>query len=212
MSPPGRPKGESFERQREDRPVNLSTPTSAARRRFLRGAAALAACGLCAPALAAIGDSPETGAATGPHRLQLEHLHTGESIDVVYAIDGEYLAEPLAALNHLLRDHRSGEVGVIAPALFDQLHRLQRLVAGTRPFHVVSAFRAAATNARLRAQRGAAVARHSLHLEGRAIDVRLPGVPLATLHRAALSMGAGGVGFYPRARFLHLDTGAVRRW
>jgi uncharacterized protein YcbK (DUF882 family) len=183
----------------------MTEPTPITRRRFV-AAAALALAGVGAPAFAS------AQAAAGERRIALEHLHTGEALDLVYAIDGEYLPESLAALDWLLRDHRSGEVGSIEPALFDLLHRLQQALGESRPFHVVSAFRGAATNARLRAQRGAAVARRSLHLEGRAIDVRLPGVPLARLRDAALALRAGGVGFYPRSQFLHLDTGAVRRW
>jgi len=185
----------------------MMVPTPITRRRFV-AATGLALVAVGAPALA----SAQAAAAAGERRLAFEHLHTGESLDLVYAIDGEYLPESLAALDWLLRDHRSGEVGSIAPSLFDQLHRVQQRLGSGRPYQVVSAFRGAATNARLRAQRGAAVARRSLHLEGRAIDVRLPGVALAQLRDAALALRAGGVGFYPRSQFVHLDTGAVRRW
>lgn len=183
----------------------MTAPVSITRRRFV-GAAMASLAGLGAPAFAS------AAVESGERRLALAHLHTGESIDLVYAIDGEYLPDSLAALDRLLRDHRSGEVGSMEPALFDQLHRLQQLVGSSQPFQVVSAFRGAATNARLRAERGAAVAKRSLHLEGRAIDVRLSGVPLARLRDAAAALRAGGVGFYPRSQFLHLDTGAVRRW
>jgi uncharacterized protein YcbK (DUF882 family) len=115
-------------------------------------------------------------------------------------------------LNHFLRDHYTGEVGSMDPQLFDLLHRVRRALGSTAAFQVISGYRAPATNLRLRLTRGGGVARNSLHTEGRAIDVRLPGVALAELRDAALSLRAGGVGFYPREDFVHLDTGRVRHW
>ena len=183
------------------------------RRRFIRGvfhrAGALALAGVAAPALAT---SMRGAAPRGARRLAFEHLHTGERLALVYAEDGAYLPDALASLNHLLRDHYSGEVGVIAPALFDQLHRLQVALGSTQPFQVISGYRAPATNARLRQSRGGGVARRSLHMDGRALDVRLPGTELTQLRDAALALRAGGVGYYARDRFVHLDDGPVRRW
>jgi uncharacterized protein YcbK (DUF882 family) len=118
----------------------------------------------------------------------------------------------MAALNHFLRDHYSGEVGRIDPGVFDQLHQLQQRLDSRAAFEVISGYRCPATNARLRATRGGGVATNSLHLQGRAIDVRLAGTPLADLRDAALSLRGGGVGYYPRERFVHLDTGRVRTW
>lgn len=148
----------------------------------------------------------------GARALAFTHTHTGERLRRVYAVGSRYLDDALAALDRLLRDHYSGQVGRIDPALFDQLHRLQQALGSRAPFEVISGFRAAATNERLRTTRGGGVARRSLHLDGRAIDIRLPDVPLADLRDAARSLRAGGVGFYPQERFVHLDTGPVRAW
>ncbi|HET9024333.1 MAG TPA: DUF882 domain-containing protein, partial [Burkholderiaceae bacterium] len=108
-------------------------------------------------------------------------------------------------------DHYSGDVGQIDPHLFDLLHQVRALVGATQPFEVISGYRSLATNETLRTTRGGGVARHSLHTEGRAIDVRLPGVSLTDLRDAAASLKAGGVGYYP-GQFVHIDTGRVRRW
>src|SRR5512138_5102 len=163
----------------------MKTHTSIARRTLLRHsvrAVALGACGVLAlPARAANARS-----------LALVHTHTGEHIELVYAVDGAYDPPALTALNHFLRDHYSGDVGTIDPVVFDQLHQVQRALAATRPFEVISGYRCPATNDHLRTTRGGGVARHSLHMEGRAIDVRLPGVALPALRDAALSMRAGG--------------------
>lgn len=180
------------------------------RRRFFRHATALALAGVAAPTVASIAPQPSTAPAV--RRLAFEHLHTGERLDVVYAEDGGYLNDALGAVNRLLRDHYSGEVGSIAPALLDQLHLVRQTLGSARPFQVISGYRAPATNAHLRESRGGGVAKKSLHMEGRAIDVRLPGIELAQLRDAALALRAGGVGYYPRERFVHLDTGTVRRW
>lgn len=195
----------------------MTNAAHAPRRQFIRRAGALALAGFATPALASVqpvapaSASATAGAAT-VRRLAFQHLHTGERLAVDYAEQDQYLPDALGALNRLLRDHYSGEVGTIAPALFDQLHRLQQLLDSSQPIHVISGYRAPSTNARLREKRGGGVARRSLHMDGRAIDVRIPGVPLGTLREAALSLRAGGVGYYPREQFVHLDNGPVRRW
>jgi uncharacterized protein YcbK (DUF882 family) len=184
----------------------IDTPPGG-RRHFLRHAARLATAGSL-PALPATvrAHTPDT------RMLALVHTHTHEQIDLVYALDGRYLAPALGALNRFLRDHYTGAVGPIDPVLFDLLHRLRQVLGSTGTFEVISGFRGAATNAHLRESRGGGVALRSLHMEGRAIDVRLTGVPLASLRDAALSLRAGGVGYYPHDRFVHLDTGRLRRW
>ena len=176
------------------------------RRRFFRHTARLAAaCAL--PALATTARASVSGA----RGLAMVHTHTRERIDLVYAVDGQYDAAALGSLNRFLRDHYSGDVGTIDPQVFDLLHRVQREFGGGRAFEVISGYRCPATNNQLRETRGGGVAKHSLHMEGRAIDVRLPGVSLADLRDAAVSLKAGGVGYYP-SQFVHLDTGRVRRW
>ena len=178
-----------------------------ARRRFLRGTARLAAAGAL-PAVAA----RARASAVRARELALLNTHTLERIDLVYALDGRYVAAALGSLNHFLRDHYTGAVGRIDPQVFDLLHGVQRALGTERSFEVISGYRCAATNARLRRTGGGGVAKHSLHMEGRAIDVRLPGVPLAELRDAALSLQGGGVGYYPDQQFVHIDTGRVRRW
>ena len=172
------------------------------RRRFLSGAAAMALL-LLTPR--------RSRAAIPPARaLAFSNLHTGERLRIVYREDGAYVPEALTSLDHLLRDHRTGEVHPIDPALFDLLSDL-RDATGGGSFEVISGFRSNATNQLLRG-RSHGVAEHSLHLVGRAIDVRLCGVATASLRRAALSLRRGGVGFYPDLDFVHLDTGRVRFW
>ena len=178
-----------------------------ARRRFLRMGAQslLAVSAVAAPALAL--------AVTGDARsLSLAHTHTSERIALVYALGEQFVPQALSHLNHFLRDHYSGEIGLIDPLLFDLLHRVRQELGVEQPFHVISGYRSATTNDTLRNTRGGGVARHSLHMDGKAIDVRLPGVPLADLRDAALALRRGGVGFYPKEQFVHVDTGRVRSW
>ena len=151
-------------------------------------------------------------AAVPERSLSMHHTHTGERLSLVFAIGDNYPDTSLGLLNRFLRDHYTGEVGRMDPALFDLLHRT-RLVLGTNaPYEIISGYRAPQTNERLRQTGGGGVARRSLHMEGRAVDVRLTGVPLAELRDAAKSLQAGGVGYYPSQRFVHLDTGRVRTW
>lgn len=179
-----------------------------ARRHFLRQTAQFAA----ALALPAAALPAARAAAADPRGLALVHTHTHEKIDLVFASGERYVPEALGWLNRFLRDHYTGDVGVMDPQIYDQLHRVQLLLGSKGAFEVISGYRCPTTNAKLRQTRSGGVARHSLHMEGRAIDIRLPGVPLGDLHQAALSLGAGGVGFYPREQFVHLDTGRVRNW
>ncbi|RMF98589.1 MAG: DUF882 domain-containing protein [Gammaproteobacteria bacterium] len=170
------------------------------RRRLLLAALSLPAAAACPPALAA-----------GQRRLSFHHTHTGEYLDLAYMEAGRYLPEALAELNQLLRDFRSGEVHPIDPGLFDLLYALRSVTGNARPFEIISGYRSPQTNEMLR-RRGGGVARHSLHLEGRAIDIRLPGTGTARLRDAAASLRRGGVGYYPRSDFIHVDTGRVRYW
>lgn len=179
-----------------------------ARRRFLHHTARLAA----AAALPALSAAAAMASVPDTRGLALVHTHTHEKIDLVYADGERYVPEALGSLNRFLRDHYTGDIGLMDPQIFDLLHRVQQVLGSKDSFAVISGYRCAATNTRLRETRSGGVAKHSLHMEGRAIDVRLPGVPLADLHEAALSLRAGGVGFYPREQFVHLDTGRVRNW
>lgn len=153
--------------------------------------------------------SPAEG--NGPRGLSFHHLHTGENLDVTFWRDGSPVASALEQIDHVLRDHYTGRVETIDIRLLHLLHRLRAEIGGgDRPFHVVSGYRSPETNERLRRQGG--VAARSLHMFGQAVDIRLPGCPLPDLWRVALSLRAGGVGYYPRSDFIHVDVGRVRSW
>jgi uncharacterized protein YcbK (DUF882 family) len=184
----------------------MTSQTLRARRRFLGFGATLAA----APMLAL---SRKSRASTVPRALAFEHTHTGEKVALIYAVGDRYVAAALAEVRHFLRDFRNGATHPIDPGLLDQLHLLAAVTATRAPFQVISGYRSPATNAMLQRE-GHGVAAQSLHLQGQAIDIRLADVALADLRDAALSLRAGGVGFYPSpgSDFVHIDTGRVRRW
>jgi uncharacterized protein YcbK (DUF882 family) len=145
-------------------------------------------------------------------RLRMLNTHTGERIDATYLEAGRYLPDALAALDAFLRDFRTGEVHPIDPRVLDLASSLA--VVAERPrgtFDVISGYRSPLTNAMLR-QRGSGVAAGSMHLQGKALDLRMPGVPTRRLRDLALGFAQGGVGFYEAADFIHVDTGRVRRW
>lgn len=145
-------------------------------------------------------------------RLCLYNTHTSERLDAVYRdARGVYRPDALQALNELFRCHYSGEVARMDVAVLDYLSQVSVLVGPKREIHIISGFRSPSYNALLRA-RSNGVAEHSLHLDGRAVDVRVPGVRLATLRDAALKLRLGGVGYYDKSNFVHLDSGRVRRW
>jgi uncharacterized protein YcbK (DUF882 family) len=174
------------------------------RRRFLQACLGATAT-LTAPGLwASVHRAPE-------RTLSFRNLHTGEKLHATFWADGDYIREELRAVNHLLRDHRSGDVHPMDPKLLDVLYLLQQSVAVKGAFHIISGYRSPATNQKLRAQ-SSAVAKKSLHMQGKAIDIRLPGCQLKHLRDAALALKSGGVGYYPDSNFIHVDTGRVRRW
>jgi uncharacterized protein YcbK (DUF882 family) len=173
------------------------------RRGFLGGLASFSALALATPAAAL--PSREVRV------LAFFNTHTSEQLTLPYAADGAYVPEALTRLDRFLRDHRTGEEHPIDPALFDLLHELRRATSTRSPFQVISCYRSPATNARLCSE-GGGVARSSLHLQGRAIDVRLADVSSAVLRDAARELRRGGVGYYRRSDFVHVDTGRVRAW
>ncbi|MBV0932421.1 DUF882 domain-containing protein [Marinobacterium weihaiense] len=143
--------------------------------------------------------------------LRFDHLHTGERLHTTYWAQGDYVRDSLADINHLLRDFRTGEEHPIDPRLLDLLHRLKQQSGNDNPFQIISGYRSPRTNARLRAASNG-VAQKSLHMQGQALDIRLPGTPLKELHRLACDAKVGGVGLYTRSNFIHIDTGRVRYW
>ena len=144
-------------------------------------------------------------------RLRLHNTATGEVFDDVYCVDGRTLPDALARITWMLRDHSTNQCRPIDDALLHRLFRMQCRLDSDRPFDVLSAYRSPATNHRL-AKAGMGVSPQSLHLQGRAVDIRLPGCDVRTLHRVALDLGEGGIGYYPMSGFVHLDTGAARQW
>lgn len=154
-------------------------------------------------------------AASAPPRdarlLSFLNTHTGDTFADAYWENGDYVPDAMAAINHVMRDHRSGESHAIDPRLLDQLHTLRGLHESTAPYQIISGYRSPGTNAMLQ-ENSSGVATRSLHMDGRAIDIRVQGVALTRLRDAALGMQAGGVGFYEASDFIHVDTGRVRRW
>jgi len=148
------------------------------------------------------------------YHLRLHHLHTGESIDVVYRIGDTYLPDGLAKLNYFLRDHRTQEESSYDPKEFDLLHSLlAKLGRPDGEIDIVCGYRTPWSNNLLRSRSAnSGVAEHSQHMLAKAIDIRVPGVATTTLRDAALSLHAGGVGYYPVNQFVHVDVGPVRQW
>lgn len=144
-------------------------------------------------------------------QLRFTHTHTNERLTVEFFSGQSYGREALASVNHFLRDFRTGDVHQIDPALLDLLDRLAATTGTREPYQVISGYRSPATNEMLR-QHSERVASGSLHMQGKAIDIRLGDVPLKRLRDAALSLKVGGVGFYPGSNFVHVDTGRVRSW
>jgi len=146
------------------------------------------------------------------YRLRLYHTHTNEHLDVVYRRGDHYVPSALSQLDYFLRDHRTGTVHHFDPRLFDLLNTLDAAVGHPQgEIDVVCGYRTPWSNNFLRS-RSRAVARHSLHMQAEAIDIRIPGVDTAELRDAALGLRRGGVGYYQREQFVHVDVGRVRRW
>ncbi|MGA3088471.1 MAG: DUF882 domain-containing protein [Terriglobales bacterium] len=148
------------------------------------------------------------------YRLRLYHTHTRERLEIIYRRGDTYLPDALSELDHYLRDHRTGEVRHFDPRLFDLLHDLTESLHDSRgEIDVICGYRTPGSNEFLRTRSPhTGVARHSLHMEALAIDIRLPGIPTSTVRDAALRLHRGGVGYYLRSDFVHVDVGRVRQW
>jgi len=143
--------------------------------------------------------------------LGFYNTHTDETLKTVYWAEGKYQPDGLREIDRILRDHRTGDVCSMDESLLDLLYLLQARTGRKGSFHIISGYRSPATNAMLSA-RSAGVAKRSYHMQGKAIDIRLPGYDLEKLHQAAMALKAGGVGYYPSSNFIHVDVGPVRRW
>jgi uncharacterized protein YcbK (DUF882 family) len=174
---------------------------------FAGGAAAL-----LVPANATTPATPVPARAPNDARLlSFVNTHTGDTFADAYWERGTYVPDAMEAINNVMRDHRSGEVHEIDPRLLDQLHTLKGVVGASSPYQIISGYRSPATNAALH-ENSNGVATRSLHMDGRAIDIRVRGVDLTRLRDAAIGLQAGGVGYYEASDFIHVDTGRVRRW
>jgi uncharacterized protein YcbK (DUF882 family) len=177
------------------------------RRQMFRMASGLAAACALSPVPAWARRLPRTIG----REVSLLNLHTGERLQSEFWYNGRYVPGALHAIAVLLRDHRTNQVHPIDPRLLDVIYVLHSRVRSQAPFNVVSGYRSPETNALLH-EISAGVAVHSMHIEGKAIDLRLPGTGLGHLKRAALDLKAGGVGYYPADDFVHVDTGPLRHW
>jgi len=163
--------------------------------------------------LASFAANPALAALEGvrERKLSLHNLHTGETIRTTFWADGVFQIDALRDIDFVLRDFRTGDVSEIDPQLLVLLHRITQAAGVDKPFEVISGYRSPKTNAAL-ASNSSGVAKRSLHMQGMAIDVRLPGVRLPHLRDTAKSLKAGGVGYYPKSNFIHVDTGRARYW
>jgi uncharacterized protein YcbK (DUF882 family) len=199
-------------------------PIQLSRRSFL-GYGALAAGAALVPSRALASEAPlaahaalapaaANGALAMERELSFVHTHTGERLSTAYVAGGEYIAPALKDINVLLRDFRANRIKPIDPALLDLLFQLNDELGTDQPFHVISGYRTPETNNMLQERGGAAsgVATHSLHMDGKAIDIRVPGIRLDHLRDKAKALKIGGVGYYPGSNFVHVDTGRVRYW
>lgn len=167
--------------------------------------ASIAKSAIAAPAVIGLRD-------TGARTLAFNCYNTGEVLKpTTYWADGKYIPDALTDINYALRDYRSGEVYPIQPKVLDLVHQIGKKLETDCHFELYSGYRSPKTNAMLR-KANSEVAAHSLHMEGEAVDITLPGKTLKQLYEASLDMHAGGVGYYPDADFLHVDIGRVRRW
>lgn len=143
--------------------------------------------------------------------LSFYNTHTGETLKTTFWADGLYIPGAITEINHILRDHRSGQSAQMDLELFDLLYAIRSGMGSNEAFHVISGYRSPQTNAKL-ASHSSGVAKKSLHMQGKAIDINLPGRNLSDLRKIAMAMKQGGVGYYPESNFVHVDVGRVRSW
>ncbi len=180
-------------------------PPMLRRRELLRFGACATALLLPLPALA------RTAPRESERTLRLYNLHTGERLNSTYWAAGRYLPEAQTDIDLILRDHYTDEVTAIDPGLLDLLYRIQSGLGAAQGLDVVCGYRSPATNAEL-VREGRVHARNSYHISGQALDFRVPGRDLRQVRKLAMNLSGGGVGYYPRSHFIHVDVGPVRHW
>jgi len=177
------------------------------RRTFLKLSASTLFTGLLTfPALASLPPLPRK-----TQSLSLYNIHTREVLEACYRINGNLVPHALLQIDKIMRDHRTGEIKPVDPKLLDLLYRIVIQIKPDSPVNIISGYRSPKTNAALRKQT-TGVAKKSLHMQGRAIDIRIPGFPTPTIRELAIDMQSGGVGYYQKSDFVHLDTGRFRTW
>ncbi len=168
--------------------------------------------GVLAAAVPLLGHvKPAQAARGGSWRVKIKNIHTGESFNGVYRVGDKYLPDAFERLNRALRDHRTGEAFPMDPRVIDILSLVQKKTGQNGPMEILSGYRSPKTNAGLR-KNSNGVAKNSFHMYGQALDIHMPGVDTNQLRRIAMSLKAGGVGYYPRSNFVHIDTGTIRSW
>lgn len=187
--------------------IIASTRKPMPRRRFLQllaGSSAIAA-GLPDVSLAA------TKRNVIPRELAFHNTHTGEQVSLTYFEKGEYLTDALQEIDNVFRDHRTGDVHPIDPNLLNILYKLQETLQVNKPFHIISGYRSPWSNGELHTHSNG-VAKNSLHMQGKAVDIRIEGVDILDIRNTAIALQQGGVGYYPSSDFVHIDTGLARYW
>ena len=200
-----------MKRSRGDAAAHRPGPAPGLTRRQALAGIVTAGLGLTLGTRSALALAHDPGLAPASRSLTLHNTHTLETLSIDYCARGTYVSSALESINHALRDHRTGDVHPIDPALLDLLHAVAMRADRDPEFEVISGYRSPHTNAVLH-ERSSGVASHSLHMEGRAIDIRLVGVDIARTRDIGLELGRGGVGYYRASSFVHLDTGRQRTW
>ncbi len=144
-------------------------------------------------------------------KVSFRNSHTGESFSGVYRVGDKYLPDAFERINYVLRDFRTSEVFPMDPYIIDLLSHIHRETDAGDPFHILSGYRSPKTNSMLH-RKTSGVAKNSFHMYGQALDIRLPKHSTKKIRNVAKSLKTGGVGYYPRSNFVHIDTGTVRSW
>jgi uncharacterized protein YcbK (DUF882 family) len=187
--------------------MNTKLKEHVSRRTFLKWSTSALITGvLSSPAMSSLPPLPRKS-----QILSLYNIHTREVLETCYRTNGKLVPHALQQIDSIMRDHRTGEVKPVDPELLDLLYRIVIQISPDSPVNIISGYRSPKTNAALR-KRTTGVAKKSLHMQGRAIDIRIPGFPTPTLRELAIDMRSGGVGYYPKSDFVHLDTGRFRTW
>ncbi|NOQ35461.1 MAG: DUF882 domain-containing protein [Methylococcaceae bacterium] len=187
--------------------ITAHTQKQMPRRRFLQLLAAGSAAAMSFPEVA----SAATKHSQSPRKLAFNNLHTGEKVSLTYFEKGKYVSDALKEIDKVLRDHRTDEVHPMDPNLLNYLYKLQANLETNKPISIISGYRSPATNEALRSKSGG-VAKKSKHMLGKAIDIRIENIESTHIRDAAIALRQGGVGYYSRSNFVHLDTGTFRHW